>query len=146
MKKTTGGEPVVLELCFFDKFIATFGAGNIDLSLALGYTGLLAATGTVKISVFLVPESLQPQQIPAVFPVALIGIAGKTAEHCPKHEPIGNQGQHQADGEIADEQIHQTQHHAGDQDGHIQFVRAVATCHEPAAECGEFSHVLAPLG
>ena len=61
--------------------MVAFWAGNIDFSLALGNSDLLTAAGTVEISMLLIPVALQPKQISTVFPVALVGVSGKTAEN-----------------------------------------------------------------
>ena len=82
-------------LGFLDKLFLALGAGNGDLSLALGDTHCLVTPGTLEISV--VPI-LYPVQKPQIFPVLLIplvGIAGQSPEDRPEHKAVGHQGQKQ---------------------------------------------------
>ena len=70
-------------LRFLYKLFSAFGAGDGDFAFATGDTDLLAATGTIVVTVIPVLQPLEEHEKFFVFPVPLIGISGKTAEDHP---------------------------------------------------------------
>jgi hypothetical protein len=61
----------------FCKFFLAFGTGNGNFTLAARHTNGLSAAGAGKISVLPVANALYKEQIFPIFPVTLIGVAGK---------------------------------------------------------------------
>ena len=82
-------------LSLFDEFLPTFGAGNGDLALALGYTDGLLTLGAGVILMLPVLQPFQKIQIFPIFPMPLVGIAGQNTENHNAHQPIGQHHRHQ---------------------------------------------------
>ena len=116
----------------FDEFLGAFGTGDGDLALALGNSYRLAATGTFKVPMLPIPQPLPKTHIAAIFPIALIGIAGKTAADRPNHQAVGQDSTAQLHRCKGQEHTRQSQDHAGCQDRRIEFVRAVTPSHKIA--------------
>lgn len=70
-------------LGFLYEFFSAFGAGDGDFAFSTGDTDLLAATGTIVVTVIPVLQPLEEHEKFFVFLVPLIGISGKTAEDHP---------------------------------------------------------------
>ena len=124
-------------LGFLDELFFALGAGDGDLTLALGHTYRLAAAGTIKIPVLPVLDSLQEGQILPIFLVTLVGVPGEAAEDGPEHQAIGNRRQNQIDRPHGDKHRDQADHQACTQDGGIELVRAVTASHKAAQACCE---------
>lgn len=116
-------------LCFADKFLSAFGAGNGDFAFTLGNPHLLAAFGAGKIAMVTVFRATQQIQKAPVFPIPPIGLPGEGAIQCPDHTPIGQQPQNGSDPPIK-KQGHQQGNYARPQYHGIELIGAVATGHE----------------
>ena len=79
-------------LCLLNELFLALGAGDIDLTLALGNTYLLAAAGAGEIPVIPVFHFLKKLQKPLVFPIPLIGLPGEGTEDGPAQQNIRCQG------------------------------------------------------
>ena len=99
----------------------------------------MPAAGAVVITVLLVLESLQEHEVLSVFPVALVGIAGKTAEDCPAHKRIGHQRQNQVKQRQFYENIDNADCQTCTQDHHIQLVGTVTALHELPDSVSDFA-------
>ena len=107
-----------------------FGAGDGYLSFTLGHSHLLAAAGTVIIPVIFILQLLEKQQKFPVFLIALIYIPGQSAENGKKHQNIRNQSHRQLQRSAGEEGCQHRTEKTGAENGHIQFIRAVTTCHK----------------
>ena len=92
-------------LCLFCEFFLAFRASDGDFAFALGDTDGLLAFGAGKITVVFVANSFNKLQIFAVFPVSLIGVAGKAAVQCQNHKAVGNGGEDQPGNVVPYEQV-----------------------------------------
>ena len=141
-KKSAAPKGAAVVLRFTNEFFPALGAGDGDFAFASGHANHLMALGAVKIAVLAV---FQPVEELEEFPILLIpgiGIPGQTAVDGPDHQTIGQGGQKQIDQGYAEEGGNQAYHQAGAQNGHIQSVGAVASCHEPMELGSQLSHKL----
>ena len=75
-------------------------------------------------------DSVDQAQIPAVFPVALMGIAGQGAENDNKGAGIGKQRHHQHRPAGGQEHGANAQHQTDDQNQRVELVRTIASLHK----------------
>ena len=122
-------------LCFTNELFLALGAGNGDLTLALGNTDLLAALRAIVIAMLLILKPLQQHKILAVLLVTLVGISGKHPEESPNYHTIIKQGQKQVQpGDIDKDREHRS-NKACRKDHRIQLIRTIAALHETPQAC-----------
>jgi hypothetical protein len=130
-------------LSFLDKLFLALGAGNGDLAFASGNTHYLMAPGAIVIAVLPVFDPIQQLQIFPVFLVALVGIPGEAAENGPEQQAVGQQAQQHIQKIIFGKKSDEAQCHTGQQNGGIEFVRAIAAHHKTAEAYFQFFSKLA---
>ena len=122
---------------FSDEFFLAPGAGDGDFPLPSGHPHQLAALGAVKVAVVPILQPIDYLQKLPVFLIPLVGASGQGAKNRPDHQTVAQQHQQQIDRRIPKNHRQQADRQTDAQDGHIQFVRAVASRHKAAEPCGE---------
>ena len=101
------------------------GTADGNFTLTSGHPNHLTALGAVEVTVFPVLQPIKKLQELPVLLIPLIGISGEGAGNCPDHQTVGNRSQKKIHHRYPDERSDQGNHHAGDQNRHIESVRTV---------------------
>lgn len=117
---------------FTDEFFPAAGASDGNFALSTGDTDALAAFWTFIIPVLPVLEPVEEQPEAPIFFVALVGVPGEGPEQRPDEQGVGQHRQQQHHHGKANERSDQAHQHAGAQNDHVEFVRAVPAGHEIA--------------
>lgn len=130
---------------FFDKLFPAFGAADRNFAFSLGHTDTLPALGAGKILMFPIFDFFQQEQKFAVFLIALIGIAGKTAEQRGKQAGIGHHRQHHIQPAHRHKHRDQAKNQTCPQNHRIELVSTISATHKPDQAVLNFSHSETPL-
>ena len=88
------------------------------------------ATGTIVVTVLLILYLLEEKQKLPVLIITLVNIPGQRAENSEEHTGIGYGGENQLDQRNGQQHGQECKTKTHTQDGHIQFICTVSTCHK----------------
>ena len=120
------------------ELLPAFGTGDGDLTLALGYSHLLMAPGTIVVTVILVFYFLEKEEKFSVLFITLINISGEGADNSDDHKRIGNGREDHLDQSTGKQSSQHGETKTRAENGHIQLIGAVAAFHKTLKTCAQF--------